>query len=310
MKKRSVALSILSLLSLAVSFFLYILAPSLFYQSASGASTALNYLLYILFIGFFLTLAGFLLNQIGERAKGKYIYVFVFFLLLALALGGDFGWLAAQLASYGRLVSFLSSSAIGVSLWGVLLLLDLSSAIIALIFAIKSPKEGKAPALASLPAEEKKPLASEEAPLPPAVGAPLPVTEVNDDLAPITVNRPAPSAVNAPVAKATLPPVTGGESTFDAHLIQLIGHNILIVLWVVCTFSIAFPWAYASHQRWLAKHTVIEGNRLVFDGGGGQLIGNWIKWVFFTIITFGIYSLWVPLKLKNWQVKHLHFRSE
>jgi uncharacterized membrane protein YjgN (DUF898 family) len=58
---------------------------------------------------------------------------------------------------------------------------------------------------------------------------------------------------------------------------------------------------------WEAKHTVINGKRLVFDGKATQLFGNWIKWLLLTIITLGIYSFWIGISLKKWRVKHTHF---
>ena len=56
----------------------------------------------------------------------------------------------------------------------------------------------------------------------------------------------------------------------------------------------------------VAKHTVIDGSRLVFDGTGSQLFGNYIKWFLLTIITFGIYGFWLSIKMKQWVVKHTH----
>lgn len=96
-------------------------------------------------------------------------------------------------------------------------------------------------------------------------------------------------------------------SYFDGGLLQLIGWVILGVIVTVCTLGICFPWAYCMIYRWQAKHTVVDGRRLVFDGTAFQLFGNWIKWLVLTFVTLGIYGLWVGIKLMKWKAKHTHF---
>ena len=96
------------------------------------------------------------------------------------------------------------------------------------------------------------------------------------------------------------------ESKFTGGLLGLIGINILQVLIIGLTFGIAAPWAICMKESWLARHTVIDGHRLVFDGTGGQLFGNYIKWFLLTIITFGIYVFWLDIKMKQWITKHTH----
>ncbi len=97
------------------------------------------------------------------------------------------------------------------------------------------------------------------------------------------------------------------KSYFDGGLLQLIGWKILGSLVTICTLGICFPWAYTMIYAWEAKHTVINGNRLVFDGTALELFGHWIKWLLLSIITLGIYSFWVSIDLKKWKTKHTHF---
>lgn len=99
------------------------------------------------------------------------------------------------------------------------------------------------------------------------------------------------------------------KSYFDGKLIQIIGWKILGGLVTMFSFGLLFPWAYCMIYSWEAKHTVINGRRLVFDGTAKQLFGNWIKWLLLTIITMGIYSFWLNIKLKQWKVKHTNFVS-
>ena len=100
------------------------------------------------------------------------------------------------------------------------------------------------------------------------------------------------------------------ESKFNGGLLGLIGVSILQALISIFTLGIGLPWAVCLKERWLAKHTTIDGKKLVFDGKGIQLFGMYIKWFLLCIITLGIYSLWVSLKLKAWVVSHTHMVEE
>ena len=100
------------------------------------------------------------------------------------------------------------------------------------------------------------------------------------------------------------------ESKFTGRLIQLIGITILQLLICVFTLGIAAPAAVCLKERWIAKHTIIDGKQLVFDGKGIQLFGQYIKWLLLTIVTLGIYSLWLGIKMKKWVTKHTHFKEE
>ncbi|MBE6639188.1 MAG: DUF898 domain-containing protein [Ruminococcaceae bacterium] len=96
------------------------------------------------------------------------------------------------------------------------------------------------------------------------------------------------------------------QSKFTGGLLGLIGISIAQALLTLITLGIGTPWAICMKERWLAKHTIIDGRQLVFDGTGGQLFGNFIKWFLLSIITLGIYSFWLTIKMKKWVVKHTH----
>ena len=96
------------------------------------------------------------------------------------------------------------------------------------------------------------------------------------------------------------------ESKFTGGLLGLIGISLLQGLIITITFGIAAPWAICIKERWIAKHTIIDGRQVTFDGTGGQLFGNYIKWFLLSIITIGIYSLWLGINMKKWVVKHTH----
>ncbi|MDR2091441.1 MAG: DUF898 domain-containing protein [Clostridiales bacterium] len=94
------------------------------------------------------------------------------------------------------------------------------------------------------------------------------------------------------------------KSYFDGGLLGLIGVRILTAIVVGITFGIAYPWMEVYRQKWIAKHTVVDGYRLTFDGTGGQLFGKYILWCFLTVITFGIYAFWLVINAKKWIAKH------
>ena len=96
-------------------------------------------------------------------------------------------------------------------------------------------------------------------------------------------------------------------SQFTGGLLGLIGINILMSLIITFTFGLCTTWAICVKERWIAKHTYIDGRQLKFDGTGGQLFGKFLLWMLLTIITFGIYSFWLEIKMKAWIVKHTHF---
>lgn len=96
------------------------------------------------------------------------------------------------------------------------------------------------------------------------------------------------------------------ESKFTGGLLGLIGISILQFLLTFFTLGLGAPWAICMKERWIAKHTIIDGHQLVFDGNGAQLFGKYIVWFLLTIITFGIYGFWLNIKMKQWVVKHTH----
>jgi uncharacterized membrane protein YjgN (DUF898 family) len=99
------------------------------------------------------------------------------------------------------------------------------------------------------------------------------------------------------------------DSYFDGGLGGLIINALLAGLLTLFTLGFGFPWALCMRERWMAKHTVIEGKRLRFTGTGGGLIGTWIKIFLLTIITLGIYGLWAGLAIKKWKAEHTRFEA-
>lgn len=95
--------------------------------------------------------------------------------------------------------------------------------------------------------------------------------------------------------------------SFDGGVATYFGTFFLALIITVFTLGIAYPWALCLKQKWIAKHTIIDGKRCKFIAGGGALIGLWIKWFLLLIITIGIYSLWLGPNLQKWITEHTDF---
>ena len=96
------------------------------------------------------------------------------------------------------------------------------------------------------------------------------------------------------------------ESKFTGGLLGLIGISLGMVILSAITLGIGMPWAMCMQQRWISKHSHIDGMQLVFDGKGGQLFVKLIVWGFLTVITLGIFSFWLPIKYQKWIIEHTH----
>jgi uncharacterized membrane protein YjgN (DUF898 family) len=98
-----------------------------------------------------------------------------------------------------------------------------------------------------------------------------------------------------------------GRFHFDGGAGTYIGTGILAVLITVFTLGICYPFALVLKERWRAKHSYIDGQRLVFTGSAIGLFGNWIKWLLLSVVTFGIYLFWVGPRIARWKWEHTDF---
>lgn len=99
------------------------------------------------------------------------------------------------------------------------------------------------------------------------------------------------------------------NSYFDGGLFGLLFWRFVGLIITICTAGICYPWALTLIYAYEARHTVIDGHRLIFTGSAIGLFGSWIKWFLLTIITFGIYGFWVSIALRKWKTKHLQFAN-
>jgi uncharacterized membrane protein YjgN (DUF898 family) len=98
-----------------------------------------------------------------------------------------------------------------------------------------------------------------------------------------------------------------GRFRFDGGAATYLGTALLGFLITVCTLGICYPFALVLVQRWRAKHSFIDGQRLIFTGSAIGLFGSWIKWFLLCIITLGIYGFWVGPRIARWKWEHTDF---
>jgi uncharacterized membrane protein YjgN (DUF898 family) len=94
---------------------------------------------------------------------------------------------------------------------------------------------------------------------------------------------------------------------FDGDVGSYIGTFILAALIILFTAGFFYPFALVLFQRWKAKHSYIDGRRLIFTGTAVGLFGNWVKWLLLCFITLGIYSWWVVPRMMQWIWEHTDF---
>ena len=85
------------------------------------------------------------------------------------------------------------------------------------------------------------------------------------------------------------------------------GTGIVAAVITIATFGIGFPFALVLLERWRAKHTYIDGQRLRFSGTGLGLCGLLIKSFLLCFVTLGMYSFWVVPRIEQWRIEHTGF---
>ena len=109
-----------------------------------------------------------------------------------------------------------------------------------------------------------------------------------------------------PPGSAFAPPVVR-QFYFDGGAATYVGTALLAGLITIVSLGFAAPFAVVLRHRWQAKHTYVNGHRLLFNGTGMGLFGNWVKWWLLIIVTIGVYSFWVVPRLVKWTTEHTEF---
>jgi len=129
--------------------------------------------------------------------------------------------------------------------------------------------------------------------------------------APLPAPGPPPAA-GAPAVPQQQPGWTpaGRQFVFDGGAGTYVGTALLAFLITVFTLGIAYPFALVLRERWRAKHSLINGQRLTFTGSATGLFGLWIKWFLLSIVTLGIYLFWVGPRIARWKWQHTGFENQ
>jgi hypothetical protein len=132
---------------------------------------------------------------------------------------------------------------------------------------------------------------------------------INVNIAPST---PAPSApAAAPVV--VLLPLTGRIEA-DLSVGSILGHIIVWVLLIVCTFGVVtLFYPYALAKLIINRCTIIDGqgrkSRLKCDLNVGDQIGHMVIWFFIIVCTFGIGIIFYYFKVFNVALNHTRIES-
>ncbi len=68
---------------------------------------------------------------------------------------------------------------------------------------------------------------------------------------------------------------------------------------------IGLCWASIIGLKYVAKHSVVNGQRMKLTANTWNLFWNAIKWLIFIAITIGIYLLWLPVAILKWLFAHM-----
>ena len=98
-----------------------------------------------------------------------------------------------------------------------------------------------------------------------------------------------------------------GRFYFDGGAVSFIGTGIVAAVITIATFGTGFPFALVLLERWRAKHTYIDGQRLRFFGTGLGLFALLVKSFLLCFVTLGMYSFWVIPRIQQWTIEHTDF---
>jgi uncharacterized membrane protein YjgN (DUF898 family) len=100
---------------------------------------------------------------------------------------------------------------------------------------------------------------------------------------------------------------SSGRFYFDGGAVSFMGTGIVAAVITICTFGIGFPFGLVLLERWRARHTYIDGQRLRFSGTGLGLSALLLKSLLLCLVTLGVYSFWVIPHLQAWTIEHTDF---
>jgi len=134
------------------------------------------------------------------------------------------------------------------------------------------------------------------------------------------------------------------ESKFTGKLLPFAWVTLVYWASVLLTANIAMPFGLAYRQRYIAKHTYINGKQLEFFGSGTKLFvkklavaiispillstattlfltrGNvgdansfhehlMLGLSILALVAYALFTVWIILRLKRWVIKHTRFNA-
>lgn len=88
--------------------------------------------------------------------------------------------------------------------------------------------------------------------------------------------------------------------SFDGETAGYLGTVVMAGVVTLVTLGFGFPLGLVRVQRWKARHTTVEGRRLVFTGSARELTGDWVPWWLLTLGTLGLYGFCVKPRVTRW----------
>ena len=105
-------------------------------------------------------------------------------------------------------------------------------------------------------------------------------------------------------------PAIPSESKYTGGAFGYFFSGVLVAVVSIISLFFAAPAMLCWRERYVMRHTYINGMRLTFDGKGSQLFGRFMLWTLLSVITFGIYYLFfMSVAVEKWTTKHTHFEA-
>lgn len=98
--------------------------------------------------------------------------------------------------------------------------------------------------------------------------------------------------------------------TFDGGAFVMWLRNCWFGFLQIITLGLAIPYAMCRKERWLCKHRVYDGKRLIFSGKAMGLFGKFIIWWLLSLVTLGIYAWVIPNRMLKWKAQHTTLSEE
>lgn len=98
-------------------------------------------------------------------------------------------------------------------------------------------------------------------------------------------------------------------STWDGRLYQSAIIYFTNSIFNILTLYLFYPVTVAREQRWVCKHTKIDGKPLIFVGRGRDIQAKWLLWWFLVIITISLFGFFMKNRMRGWITRNTHIKE-